>query len=643
MISKERKIKRISVLILCTALLTTSLFSAFNVWAAGGYDYPLALKDSIIFYDANKCGNDVLVDQAFSWRTGPCHLTDGKDVGVDLTGGFHDAGDHVKFGLPQAFTASILGWSMYEYKDVFDATNNTGKLMEQLKYFTDYFLKSHPDANTFYYQVGDGIIDHQYWGAPELQTGDRPTLYVANASNPASDITGQTAAALALMYLNYKSIDSGYADKCLKAAKEIYTIGKIKTVVGSYQHFYRSTSPSDDMAWGAVWLYEATKNEQYLEESKTYALERNEMNEDPLKNNWTICWDNVYLAAHLKLAQLTGEQKFKTSVEYNLDYWLNAIETTPGGLKYLHYWAVLKYAAAESLIAMIYYKQSPDNKLLEMAKSQIDYILGDNPAKMSYEIGFGTKWSAYVHHRGAQGGQGYDNNADKTPAKYVLLGALIGGPDKTDTFKESVDEYQYTEVGLDYNAGFVGALAGIIKHYGSVVPSNLPSPSPLPSTSPAGCTVSGYIAPDFTFSSSAAPILKKGFKVEIEGTGIWTETDENGYFELKNVEPDSTGYTLKISKDSFMTREIKNVKVSSAGVKLSTESSPVLLWAGDIIKDDAINIADIMEVAKAFNTASTDAKYAVKLDLNRDNAINITDIMIITRHFNTSNTNYPAI
>jgi len=29
---------------------------------------------------------------------------------VDVHGGFHDAGDHVRFGLPQSYTAGTLGW-----------------------------------------------------------------------------------------------------------------------------------------------------------------------------------------------------------------------------------------------------------------------------------------------------------------------------------------------------------------------------------------------------------------------------------------------------------------------------------------------------------------------------------------------------
>src|SRR6185436_11837955 len=172
------------------------------------FDFGDALEKAVQWFDANKCGPDVAVDNVFGWR-GPCHLQDGNAASpaLNLTGGFHDAGDHVKFGLPQGFSASVLGWSLFEYRAEFDSAGMTAKTLRTLKYFTDYFLKSHPNATTFYYQVGDGNIDHGFWGAPENQTGSRPVI-VASPSAPATDILGQHAAALALMSINYRSTDA---------------------------------------------------------------------------------------------------------------------------------------------------------------------------------------------------------------------------------------------------------------------------------------------------------------------------------------------------------------------------------------------------------------------------------------------------
>ena len=34
---------------------------------------------------------------------------------MDLVGGYYDAGDHVKFGLPMAFTVTMLSWGVIEF------------------------------------------------------------------------------------------------------------------------------------------------------------------------------------------------------------------------------------------------------------------------------------------------------------------------------------------------------------------------------------------------------------------------------------------------------------------------------------------------------------------------------------------------
>lgn len=431
-----------------------------NIAMAADIDYSTALKDSIIFYDANKCGNDVAEDNFFSWR-GACHTTDGKDVGFDLTGGYHDAGDHVKFGLPQAFSAGVLGWSLYEFKSAYDSVGNTAKLTADLKRFTDYFLKCHTDANTFYYQIGDGQVDHTYWGAPEEQPGDRPAKFVANASNPASDVLGETSAALSIMYLNYKGKDSAYAEKCLQASKELYKMGTTNLGYSNGQSFYDSSSFYDDLAWAATWLYTIEKDPSYLEQAQTFVLKTNKYSNDPMKSKWTMCWDDMYVPTILRLLQITGDVKYKDALEFNLNYWKNDLQKTPGGLRYLLVGGALKYATAESMLALIYYKQNKDDSLKDFAKSQIDYICGNNPANMSYIIGFGTNWPKHPHHRAANG-YTYANGDNLKEAIHTLTGGLVGGPAQDDKFVDDGSQYLYTEVGLDYNASLAGALSGFI-------------------------------------------------------------------------------------------------------------------------------------------------------------------------------------
>jgi hypothetical protein len=146
------------------------------------------------------------------------------------------------------------------------------------------------------------------------------------------------------------------------------------------------------------------------------------------------------------------------------------------------------------------------------------------------------------------------------------------------------------------------------------------------------------------FAAAGQPsAINEGFKVEVAGKDISVETDANGYFELNNIQSSSV-YTLKISKKNYLTREIRDVSVQSSNVQISTQSSPLALWAGDIaingVQDDAINMTDIMEVARSFNSAAGDGKYTADSDINKDNAVNMNDITIIARHFNAASVSY---
>ncbi|MDQ2088242.1 cohesin domain-containing protein, partial [Herbivorax sp. ANBcel31] len=152
-------------------------------------------------------------------------------------------------------------------------------------------------------------------------------------------------------------------------------------------------------------------------------------------------------------------------------------------------------------------------------------------------------------------------------------------------------------------------------------------------------TVSGYVAPDFSYDSSVASELLAGFRVEVEGTDLYSTTDADGYFEINGVPENAQGHTLTITKQFYVTREITDVVVTD-DVELSTSSSPTLMWAGDIVPDDALNMDDIMKAVVAFNTVPGDERYDEEADINKDGAVNLEDIMIIVRNFNKTSADY---
>ncbi|XLT03641.1 hypothetical protein HN51_052992 [Arachis hypogaea] len=59
--------------------------------------------EAVVGVEGGGDGGRIPYNQCVSWRH-HSGLTDGLEQGVDLVGGYYDAGDHVKFGLPMAFT-----------------------------------------------------------------------------------------------------------------------------------------------------------------------------------------------------------------------------------------------------------------------------------------------------------------------------------------------------------------------------------------------------------------------------------------------------------------------------------------------------------------------------------------------------------
>jgi hypothetical protein len=125
------------------------------------------------------------------WRAAAC-LTDGKDIGRDLSGGWFDAGDHWTANLTMSFAAMTLAWSAVENPDGFVKSQQMDELLEGLIHVNRYFLKCllNPDAKDpadYDIVVGCGGRDgveqpnvHAMWAAAELAhfMTNRPTFRV---------------------------------------------------------------------------------------------------------------------------------------------------------------------------------------------------------------------------------------------------------------------------------------------------------------------------------------------------------------------------------------------------------------------------------------------------------------------------------
>ncbi|WP_458008555.1 glycoside hydrolase family 9 protein [Flavobacterium sp. PL002] len=461
------------------ALLFLIIIGNFNskAYSQDNYNYSEALQKSLFFYEAQQSGKLSSTNRV-SWRASS-GMTDGSDVGKDLTGGWYDAGDHVKFGFPMAYTATMLGWGAIDFKAGYEKSGQLTAVKNNLRYVYDYLIKCHTAPNELYGQVGNGSADHSFWGAPEIMKMARPS-YKIDAAHPGTDLAMETAAALAAGSIIFATEDPAYSAILLSHAKQLYTFGN--TYRGKYSEsitdataFYNSWSGyNDELVWGAIWLYRATNDATYLTNAETaYNSLSNEGQSSTIKSyKWTINWDDKAYGCYALLAKLTGNSKYYQDIERNLDFWTTGyngdrITYTPGGLAYLQQWGSLRYSSNASFLAL-YYGDLPlanttkKTTYKDFAKTQINYALGSNPNNRSYVCGFGTNPPVNPHHRGAHGTWTNNLSGPPTTSRHTLYGALVGGPDAADDYTDSRSDYIKNEVATDYNSGFSGALARII-------------------------------------------------------------------------------------------------------------------------------------------------------------------------------------
>ncbi|WP_144054339.1 glycoside hydrolase family 9 protein [Pleurocapsa sp. PCC 7319] len=450
-------------------------------------NYGEALQKSILFFEAQQAGK-LPEWNRFPWR-GDSTPEDGADVGIDLSGGWIDAGDNVKFNFPMAYSVTTLAWGGIEYYDAYQQSGQLVHLGQNIKWATDYLLNSFvndtPGNYVLYGQVGNGKKDHKWWGAAEVvhYEMERPA-YKIDTSCPGTDLAGETSAAMASSSILFRQNgDLEYADLLVEKAERLFDFannyrGKYSDCLKAAVPFYTSVSgEQDELVWAAIWLHKAktAQNRDYSGEYLDLAEAEYLKMSKPF--NYTYQFDDKSYGIYVLLAQETGKTEYQKRTEAWLDFWTvgyqgKKITYTPGGLAFLAKWGSLPLAANTSFLSFVYSDWLKTQGEIEKAEryfdfgvDQINYILGHNPSKRSYMIGYGNNYPQNPHHRTAHGS--WLNNAHKpSNNRNLLMGALVGGPDNQDNWQDDRNDWVRNEVGVSYNAGFAGALAKMYAEFG---------------------------------------------------------------------------------------------------------------------------------------------------------------------------------
>ena len=397
---------------------------------------PAWQEDVVTFLQTQRCGfNPFIMDS--------CHQKDGlsfygikpDSACVDTRGGWHDAGDQLKYLITgsNATARMLQAWLKYPkgFADKVLANGLPGKngfpdVLDEARWGLEWLLKLHATPDVLYHQVADDR-DHRGFKLPDEDNADygwgknnfRP-VYAATGepqglgkykskANGYANLAGRTAAALSLGYQAFSQFPETdeFAKQCLKAAIEVYRLGKENE---GYQqgnsygapYRYEENTWADDMEWGAAELYKVTSEKGYLKDARRYAK---------MIGNWS--WMQRDSASHYEmypfvnmghyaLWQAGNSKDKKIAAAYYRENLLKIKANASGnpyGVGHLFIWCSNNLAAAVATQAILYEEMTGETEFRPLIFDHANWLLGLNPWGSSMITGLpeNKDWPVDVH------------------------------------------------------------------------------------------------------------------------------------------------------------------------------------------------------------------------------------------------------
>ncbi|MGZ4963442.1 MAG: glycoside hydrolase family 9 protein [Limisphaerales bacterium] len=362
----------------------------------------------------------------------PCHTNDARTAYgplpastlIDATGGWHDAADLLKYLLTsgnataQMLVAYDLQHKTIKFADYFDAhgdakPNGVPDILDEARWGLNWMLKLHPAPDQLYHQVAD---DRDHVGKQRLPNheiadygwgpGSNRVVYFADGkpqgllkykseSTGIANLAGRYAAAMGLGSIAFKDIDPAFAQKCLKAGLEVYSMGKTKEGVqqgNSYSQPYRyaETTWADDMEWGAAVLYRVSKLKEFLDDAKHYAkLAANDtwMGKEQTGHYQYYPFINL---GHFALYDYVDENFQKVLAQYyreGIEQCVQMSQKNPYRVGVPFIWCSNNLLASLVTQCLLYERMTGDTQYHEFMCKNRDWLMGRNPWGTSMFLG----------------------------------------------------------------------------------------------------------------------------------------------------------------------------------------------------------------------------------------------------------------
>ena len=370
--------------------------------------YDDAFKATLRMFYLQRCGVELDAELAGVYAHPECHTGEaviyGTDETIDVSGGWHDAGDYGRYVVSGAKAAADLMLAYSFYPSAFDddlgipeSGNGIPDVLDEVKFELDWLFKMQNDEGGVYHKVT--CANFPSFVMPEEETEE---LIVTPVSTTA---TGDFAAVMAMASVVYADIDSEYAEKCLdaavKAAEYLDEHSAFEGAVnpdGIVTGEYSDSNDVDERLWAYAELFKATGDTKYDEAFC-------ELADSGIPCASDFGWQGV--GAYAGYAYLSAEKakgKFYDAVLASFMSGVSGIEAATAADSYHsslteYPWGSNMTIANNGMYLLLYDAVSGSNKADAVVRSQLDYLLGTNGTSYCFLSGFGTQSPNSPHHR----------------------------------------------------------------------------------------------------------------------------------------------------------------------------------------------------------------------------------------------------
>jgi endoglucanase len=373
---------------------------------------------------------------------------------ISSVGGWYDAGDYNKYIVNSGISNGTLFSAYEDFPAYFErlnthipeSNNGVSDLLNEAIYNLRWMLTMQdPNDGGVYHKCTNAVFDGMV-----MPGVTKEIRYVVQKSTAASlDFAAVTAQASRILKKLEKHFP-GLADSCLRASKKawqwslanpnnLYEQDKMNqtfkpaVTTGSYG----DNNVIDEWIWASAELYVTTKETAYATSFEKYNANYKAI---------LPTWNNVGMLGYYSLLHVreaipafsaaTIDQLKNTVIKIANEYIskvdANAFQTVMGQSARDFNWGSNSNAANQGILLVKAYLISGEQKYINYALTNVDYILGRNATGYCFVTGLGSKPSMNPHHR--------QSVSDGIEAP--VPGLLVGGPNPG---RQDKCPYQFTE------------------------------------------------------------------------------------------------------------------------------------------------------------------------------------------------------